>query len=152
MRPKSALPFLLDGEIYLLRTVFSSNEPGVVLLPSFNGDEEFVGFSDFFSSVSVSVSLCSFNVDEKFVLQNLYCSFNVDEKLGVLQGFLDEQFVQLEELQDDVNPNFVEEVVTLFFKDSARLVVNIEQALEKRPLDFSKLDTYMHQFKGSSSR
>ncbi|XP_077211307.1 histidine-containing phosphotransfer protein 4-like [Tasmannia lanceolata] len=67
------------------------------------------------------------------------------------QGFLDEQFVQLEELQDDVNPNFVEEVVTLFFKDSARLVVNIEQALEKRPLDFSKLDTYMHQFKGSSS-
>ncbi|XP_042488901.1 histidine-containing phosphotransfer protein 4-like [Macadamia integrifolia] len=67
------------------------------------------------------------------------------------QGFLDEQFIQLEELEDGDNPNFVEEVVTLFFRDSARLIVNIEQALECSPLDFNKLDNYMHQFKGSSS-
>ncbi|XP_058115283.1 histidine-containing phosphotransfer protein 4-like [Magnolia sinica] len=73
------------------------------------------------------------------------------KKLLFEQGFLDEQFIQLEELQDDVNPNFVEEVVTLFFKDSVRLIFNIESALEKSPLDFNKLDTYMHQFKGSSS-
>ncbi|KAL0354628.1 UNVERIFIED_CONTAM: Histidine-containing phosphotransfer protein 4 [Sesamum radiatum] len=67
------------------------------------------------------------------------------------QGYLDEQFIQLEELQDDANPNFVEEVVTLYYCDSARLIHNIEQALEKNPLDFGKLDSYMHQFKGSSS-
>ncbi|XP_009772382.1 histidine-containing phosphotransfer protein 4 [Nicotiana tabacum] len=67
------------------------------------------------------------------------------------QGYLDEQFIQLEELQDDANPNFVEEVVTLFYKDSARLIHSIDQALEKHPLDFAKLDSYMHQFKGSSS-
>ncbi|XP_075493222.1 histidine-containing phosphotransfer protein 4 [Primulina tabacum] len=67
------------------------------------------------------------------------------------QGYLDEQFVQLEELQDDANPNFVEEVVTLYYRDSARLIQNIDQALEKNPLDFTKLDSYMHQFKGSSS-
>ncbi|KAH6758853.1 HPT phosphotransmitter 4 [Perilla frutescens var. frutescens] len=67
------------------------------------------------------------------------------------QGYLDEQFVELEELQDDANPNFVEEVVTLYYRDSARLVQNIDQALEKSPLDFSKLDSYMHQFKGSCS-
>ncbi|KAL3840854.1 hypothetical protein ACJIZ3_025445 [Penstemon smallii] len=67
------------------------------------------------------------------------------------QGYLDEQFIQLEELQDDANPNFVEEVVTLYYRDSVRLVQNIEQALEKNPLDFAKLDSYMHQFKGSSS-
>ncbi|XP_043718628.1 histidine-containing phosphotransfer protein 4-like [Telopea speciosissima] len=67
------------------------------------------------------------------------------------QGYLDEQFVQLEELQDNDNPNFVEEVVTLFFRDSSRLIANIEQALERGPLDFNKLDNYMHQFKGSSS-
>ncbi|ERN15150.1 hypothetical protein AMTRI_Chr05g67470 [Amborella trichopoda] len=67
------------------------------------------------------------------------------------QGFLDEQFNQLEELQDESNPRFVEEVVTLFFKDSSRLLTNIEQALEKNPVDFRRLDTYMHQFKGSSS-
>ncbi|CBI20571.3 hypothetical protein AAG906_002515 [Vitis piasezkii] len=67
------------------------------------------------------------------------------------QGYLDEQFVQLEDLQDDANPNFVEEIVTLFYTDSARLIHNIEQALESRPLDFIRLDDYMHQFKGSSS-
>ncbi|XP_051116137.1 histidine-containing phosphotransfer protein 4-like [Andrographis paniculata] len=67
------------------------------------------------------------------------------------QGYLDEQFVQLEELQDDTNPNFVEEVVTLYYQDSARLIGIIEQALEKNPLDFAKLDSHMQQFKGSTS-
>ncbi|XP_059306621.1 histidine-containing phosphotransfer protein 4 [Lycium ferocissimum] len=67
------------------------------------------------------------------------------------QGYLDEQFIELEELQDDANPNFVEEVVTSFYKDSARLIHSIDQALEKQPLDFAKLDNSMHQFTGSSS-
>ncbi|XP_021646543.2 histidine-containing phosphotransfer protein 4-like [Hevea brasiliensis] len=67
------------------------------------------------------------------------------------QGYLDEQFMQLEDLQDDVNPNFVEEIVTSFYSDSARLIHNIEQALVNRPVDFSKVDDYMHQFKGSCS-
>ncbi|CAK9153498.1 unnamed protein product [Ilex paraguariensis] len=67
------------------------------------------------------------------------------------QGYLDEQFIQLEELQDDANPNFVEEVVTLFYRDSARLIQSIDQALDKSTLDFTKLDGYMHQFKGSCS-
>ncbi|GAB4850293.1 CCAAT-binding factor complex subunit Php5 [Ancistrocladus abbreviatus] len=67
------------------------------------------------------------------------------------QGYLDEQFVQLEELQDDTNPNFVEEVATLFYRDSARLLANIEQAMERSPLDFARLDNYMQQFKGSCS-
>jgi len=47
----------------------------------------------------------------------------------LLQGFLDEQFIQLEDLQDDVNPNFVEEIVTLFYSDSVRLIYNIERGL-----------------------
>ncbi|KAJ0986404.1 hypothetical protein J5N97_004760 [Dioscorea zingiberensis] len=67
------------------------------------------------------------------------------------QGFLDEQFHQLEELQDDVSPNFVEEVVALFFRDSSRLIGVIEQAMEKHPQDCRKLETYMHQLKGSTS-
>ncbi|XP_038986574.1 pseudo histidine-containing phosphotransfer protein 2-like [Phoenix dactylifera] len=67
------------------------------------------------------------------------------------QGYLDEQFYQLEELQDEANPNFVEEVVTLFFRDSSRLMANIEQALEKCPQDFHRLDSFMHQLKGSTS-
>ncbi|XP_058745371.1 histidine-containing phosphotransfer protein 4-like [Vicia villosa] len=68
------------------------------------------------------------------------------------QGLLDEQFIQLEELQDDANPNFVEEIVTLYYRDSLRLITSIEQALKERNmLDFNKLDTLMHQFTGSSS-
>ncbi|KAL5053759.1 hypothetical protein RYX36_000113 [Vicia faba] len=42
------------------------------------------------------------------------------------QGLLDEQFIQLEELQDDANPNFVEEIVTLYYRDSSRLISNLE--------------------------
>ncbi|KAL5095918.1 hypothetical protein RYX36_000245 [Vicia faba] len=60
------------------------------------------------------------------------------------QGLLDEQFIQLEELQDDANPNFVEEIVTLYYHDSSRLISNLEQTLERNPLDFNKLDTIMH--------
>lgn len=47
----------------------------------------------------------------------------------VFQGYLDEQFLQLEDLQDEANPNFVEEVVKLFYTDSARFIRNIELTL-----------------------
>ncbi|KAK1314469.1 Histidine-containing phosphotransfer protein 4 [Acorus calamus] len=67
------------------------------------------------------------------------------------EGYLDDQFLQLELLQDDVTPNFVEEVVASFFRDSPRLLSTIEHALQKSPLDFDRLDRFMHQFKGSSS-
>ncbi|XP_061369589.1 histidine-containing phosphotransfer protein 4-like isoform X2 [Gastrolobium bilobum] len=67
------------------------------------------------------------------------------------EGYLDEQFIQLEDLQDDVNPNFVEEIVTLFYSNSVRLVYNIEQALMSKPTNFARLEDYMHQFKGSCS-
>ncbi|XP_062206828.1 pseudo histidine-containing phosphotransfer protein 5-like isoform X2 [Phragmites australis] len=66
-------------------------------------------------------------------------------------GYLDEQFCQVEDLQDEASPNFAEEVVTLFFKDSARLMSNIELALEKYPKDFNRWDAYMQQLKGSCS-
>lgn len=61
-----------------------------------------------------------------YLLIEIIKTFNIYNKF---QGFLDEQFIELEELQDDANPNFVEEVVTLFFKDSTRLILNIDQAL-----------------------
>ncbi|WCJ29483.1 Histidine-containing phosphotransfer protein 4 [Euphorbia peplus] len=67
------------------------------------------------------------------------------------QGYLDEQFMQLEDLQDEANPNFVEEIVSSFYTDSVRLLHNIDITLSKRPVDFCKLDNYMHQYKGSCS-
>ncbi|XP_057799855.1 histidine-containing phosphotransfer protein 4-like isoform X5 [Salvia miltiorrhiza] len=74
-----------------------------------------------------------------------------EKRIYLFQGYLDEQFLQLEDLQDEVNPNFVEEVVKLFYTDSVRLIRSIELTLENTPWDFEKLDKIMHQFKGSSS-
>jgi len=62
---------------------------------------------------------------------------------------LDEQFCQIEDLQDEASPNFTEEVVSLFFKNSTRLMAIIEQAMEKNPRDFSRWDVNMQQLKGS---
>ncbi|MCO5548737.1 hypothetical protein L7F22_008401 [Adiantum nelumboides] len=66
-------------------------------------------------------------------------------------GFLDDQFTQLQMLQDASNPDFVSEVITLFFEDSERLLAELSKALEQEPVDYKKVDAYVHQFKGSSS-
>ncbi|KAI3854748.1 hypothetical protein MKW92_051473 [Papaver armeniacum] len=65
------------------------------------------------------------------------------------QGYLDEQFSMLEELEDTDNPNFCEEVVTMFFRDYVRHINNIDQALANNPINFENLEDLMHHFKGS---
>ncbi|XP_011006096.1 PREDICTED: histidine-containing phosphotransfer protein 1 [Populus euphratica] len=67
------------------------------------------------------------------------------------EGFLDAQFQQLQLLQDESNPDFVAEVVSLFFEDSERLLTDLTSALEQQNIDFKKVDAHVHQFKGSSS-
>ncbi|XAR52539.1 hypothetical protein NMG60_11020671 [Bertholletia excelsa] len=67
------------------------------------------------------------------------------------EGFLDDQFTQLQQLQDESNPKFVVEVVTLFFKDSERLLNELAISLEQQSVDFKRLDAHVHQLKGSSS-
>lgn len=52
-----------------------------------------------------------------------------DKFFFCLKAFLDEQFNQLQQLQDENNPDFVVEVVSLFFKDSERLVDELTKAL-----------------------
>ncbi|XP_011023511.1 PREDICTED: histidine-containing phosphotransfer protein 1-like [Populus euphratica] len=67
------------------------------------------------------------------------------------EGFLDDQFNQLQQLQDESNPDFVVEVVTLFFEDSERLLDELAKALEQQSVDYRKIDAHVHQLKGSSS-
>ncbi|KAI3407194.1 HPt domain-containing protein [Psidium guajava] len=67
------------------------------------------------------------------------------------EGFLDEQFTQLQQLQDENNPDFVVEVVSLFFDDSERLLTELAQALDQQNIDFKRVDAHVHQLKGSSS-
>ncbi|KAJ8766258.1 hypothetical protein K2173_022317 [Erythroxylum novogranatense] len=67
------------------------------------------------------------------------------------EGFLDSQFSQLQLLQDESNPDFVVEVVTLFFQDSERLLNDLTRVLEFPNVDFKKVDAHVHQLKGSSS-
>ncbi|KAE9618989.1 hypothetical protein Lal_00046916 [Lupinus albus] len=67
------------------------------------------------------------------------------------EGFLDEQFNQLQQLQDESNPDFVVEVVTLFFENAERLLNELTIALSHESIDFKRLDAHVHHLKGSSS-
>ncbi|XP_048133251.1 histidine-containing phosphotransfer protein 4-like isoform X2 [Rhodamnia argentea] len=66
------------------------------------------------------------------------------------QELLDEQFIQLEELEAEGSPNFVEEVFTLYFRDSTKTLESIGQMLEKTPVEFDKVDRALHMLKGNS--
>ncbi|XP_058197954.1 histidine-containing phosphotransfer protein 1-like [Rhododendron vialii] len=72
-------------------------------------------------------------------------------KTLILEGFLDDQFKQLQKLQDESNPEFVFEVVSLFFEDSEKLLNDLANALQQKIVDYKKVDAHVHQFKGSSS-
>lgn len=54
-------------------------------------------------------------------------------------------------LQDESNPDFVAEVVELYFEDSAGKLDKLEAKLAAPTPDFNDIDQLVHQFKGSSA-
>ena len=56
------------------------------------------------------------------------------------EGVLDSQFGQLLQLQDDTNPDFVAEVVQLYFEDSSTKIAQMGQMLSTLNPDFNELD------------
>jgi histidine-containing phosphotransfer protein len=67
------------------------------------------------------------------------------------EGILDDQFSQLLQLQDESNPDFVAEVVQLYFDDSVGKIEKVYQLLSSPSPDYDELDQIVHQFKGSSA-
>ncbi|KAI4377085.1 hypothetical protein MLD38_014771 [Melastoma candidum] len=72
-------------------------------------------------------------------------------KILLDEGYVDNQFVQLEQLVDNECPNFAQEVMVMYIEDSAKFVQNIERWLEEVPVNFVELDKALHQLKGSSA-
>ncbi|CAN1357524.1 Histidine-containing phosphotransfer protein 1 [Linum perenne] len=68
------------------------------------------------------------------------------------QGMLDSQFTQIQALQDETNPTFVAEVISAFCNDAERIIIELNKSLSYQNVDFSKVDAFLHQLKGSSSR
>ncbi|KAJ6969343.1 histidine-containing phosphotransfer protein 5-like [Populus alba x Populus x berolinensis] len=59
------------------------------------------------------------------------------------EGFVDDQFTQLQKLQNESSPDFVMEVVSLFFEDCEKL--------RTAGCGLQTVDSHVHQLKGSSS-
>ncbi|GFP88962.1 histidine-containing phosphotransfer protein 6 [Phtheirospermum japonicum] len=68
------------------------------------------------------------------------------------QGVLDEQYLQLQQLQDESSPNFVSEVVNIYFHESEKLLRNLRGLLmDKEFTDYKRMGIHLNQFMGSSS-
>ena len=78
---------------------------------------------------------------------------SIQQLLGQLsqEGLLDDQFSQLRQLQDESNPDFVQEVVELYFEDSASKLEKLSTKLQDDSPDYTGIDQLVHQFKGSSA-
>ncbi|AEE36356.1 unnamed protein product [Arabidopsis arenosa] len=68
------------------------------------------------------------------------------------QGVLDEQFLQLQQLQDETSPNFVYDVINIYFDESEKLLRNLRLLLMDREFsDYKKIGLHLNQLVGSSS-
>ena len=68
------------------------------------------------------------------------------------QGSLDEeQFSQLQMLQDESNEGFLAEIITLYLEDTEGKLRSLREMLATQNVDHTELESIFHQLKGSSS-
>ncbi|XP_077232403.1 histidine-containing phosphotransfer protein 1-like [Tasmannia lanceolata] len=68
-----------------------------------------------------------------------------------IEGFLDDQFTQLQQLQDERNPDFLFEVVSVFFDYTEKILNDVGSALELQTVNFKQVDGYVFEMNGTSS-
>ncbi|KAI9191099.1 hypothetical protein LWI28_003596 [Acer negundo] len=64
---------------------------------------------------------------------------------------LNDNYKEIEQLEDDDNPGFLEEVFDSFWSNSTQLLASIEEDMYKTPPDYISMDKNLHQLKGSSA-
>ncbi|KAJ6752507.1 hypothetical protein OIU85_002880 [Salix viminalis] len=85
-------------------------------------------------------------------------SISLRQQLSVMrqsffdEGLLDhEQVSYLETLENEDDPDFIENVFTLFLRVSTRYIDSIEKALETSPIDYPVMERMMYRLKSSSA-
>ncbi|KAK9013924.1 hypothetical protein V6N11_005099 [Hibiscus sabdariffa] len=70
------------------------------------------------------------------------------------QGMLDYHFDHVKALQNEENPRFLMEVVSMFAHDAEAGIAHLTTLLNSAVVDFAKVISFVHQLKveGSSSR
>ncbi|KAL4324982.1 hypothetical protein GQ457_11G029930 [Hibiscus cannabinus] len=66
-----------------------------------------------------------------------------------MTGIFDEQFLQLQQLQDESSPNFISEVVNIYFHESEKLLRSL-RSMDREFSDYNKMEIHLNQFMGSS--
>ncbi|XP_048129783.1 histidine-containing phosphotransfer protein 1-like [Rhodamnia argentea] len=66
------------------------------------------------------------------------------------EEILDSQYLELHELQDESNPGFVVEVVSLFLTDAEKLLDDLSRDLTQQNVDFKRAHAQAHKLMGSS--
>ncbi|KAK4837715.1 hypothetical protein QYF36_007862 [Acer negundo] len=67
------------------------------------------------------------------------------------EELLNDNYKEIEQLEDDDNPGFLEEVFDSFWSNSTQLLASIEEDMYKTPPDYISMDKNLHQLKGSSA-
>ncbi|CAH1412817.1 unnamed protein product [Lactuca virosa] len=67
------------------------------------------------------------------------------------EGYLNDQFTQLQKLQDESDPDFLVGLVSVFIDDSKKLLDTLTTAFQQKTVDYKQVSLHVHRFKGSSS-